>query len=142
MTEAEFPQFAKTIREKIEGLQQSNKATVVFLSGELGAGKTTFTKAFAKEVGILEDIASPTFVILKRYEITGSVFKNLIHIDAYRLKSYEELVKIKFPDYLSNAENLIFIEWPEMVSNQDLLADLTLKFDHGATDGERTIEVI
>jgi tRNA threonylcarbamoyladenosine biosynthesis protein TsaE len=141
MIEAELPQFTKTIKDKLEGLQQANKSTVVFLSGELGAGKTTFTKAFAKEVGITEDITSPTFVILKRYEIVGSVFKNLIHIDAYRLKGYDELVKIKFPDYLSNAENLIFIEWPEMVESQDLVADLTLKFNHSATEGERLIEV-
>ncbi len=141
MTEAEFPQFAKTIKEKLEKIIQLNKATVVFLSGELGAGKTTFTKAFAKQVGIAEDIASPTFVILKRYEIQHSVFKNLIHIDAYRLKSYEDLIKIKFPDYLSDSENLIFIEWPEMVESQDLVADITLKFDHGTTEKERLIEV-
>lgn len=142
MIESELKEYAKNIKEKLESFAGSDKATTVFLSGDLGAGKTTFVKVLAKEFGITEDLMSPTFVILKRYDIKGAVFKNMIHIDAYRLKSYEELVKIKFPEYLSNAENLILIEWPEMVESESLVADLTLKFEHGLLEGERSITIV
>lgn len=138
--------FAKEILEKVNGLKVSNKATIVFLSGDLGSGKTTTTKAIAKELGIVEDITSPTFVILKRYEICenvlGGKFSNLIHIDAYRLKSYAELQKIKFEEYLLDEKNLILIEWPEMVESEKLVADLCLKFEHSEKEGERVVEVV
>lgn len=138
--------FAKETLEKISGLGVVNKATVVFLSGDLGSGKTTTTKAVAKELGIKEDITSPTFVILKRYtidqKVLGGIFSNFIHIDAYRLKSYAELQKIKFEEYLVNEKNLIFIEWPEMVESEKLVADLSLKFEHGEKEGERVVEVV
>lgn len=142
MKENELPMLAKDIKNKLEALKNDDKAVVVFLSGDLGAGKTTFTKFLAKEFGIAEDLMSPTFVILKRYDIKDSVFKNLIHIDAYRLKSYDEFLKIKFPDYLSNAENLILIEWPEMVENENLVPDITLKFEHGSEETERLITIV
>ncbi len=138
--------FAKEILEKVEGLHIVGKATVVFLSGDLGSGKTTTTKAIARELGIVEEITSPTFVILKRYEVGESVlggrFTNLIHIDAYRLKSYVELQKIKFEEYLSDEKNLILIEWPEMVESEKLVADMSLKFEHGEREGERVVEVV
>lgn len=139
--------FVKEVMEKISNLPTSNKATVVFLSGDLGSGKTTFTKTFACECGIQEDITSPTFVILKRYEIAShdvfdGRFKNLIHIDAYRLKSYEELQKIKFEKYLADSANIILIEWPEMVKNEKLVADISLQFTHSDMENERVVEII
>ena len=138
--------FAKEILDKIKILGVQSKATVVFLSGDLGSGKTTTTKAISKQLGIQEDIASPTFVILKRYDIDqgvlGGRFLNLIHIDAYRLKNYEELTKIKFEEYLADEKNLILIEWPEMVESEKLVADICLKFEHGEKEGERIVEVV
>lgn len=128
--------FAKEILAKIS--KKSDTAYIVFLSGDLGSGKTTTTKAIAAELGIKEDITSPTFVILKRYEVEGE-FKNLIHIDAYRLKNYAELQKIKIEEYIKDAENLILIEWPEIVENDLLKADMTLRFEHGEKDGERIV---
>lgn len=138
--------YAKEILEKIAALDVKGKATVVFLSGDLGSGKTTTTKAIAKELGIEEDITSPTFVILKRYQIDASVlfgkFSNLIHIDAYRLKNYAELEKIKFDEYLVNEKNLILIEWPEMVTDERLRSDIHLVFEHGEKEYERNIEIL
>lgn len=138
--------YAKEVLEKIVTLGVKGKATVVFLSGDLGSGKTTTTKAIAKELGIEEDITSPTFVILKRYQIDASVlfgkFSNLIHIDAYRLKNYTELGKIKFEEYLVNEKNLILIEWPEMVEHEKLIADMSVRFSHGEVENERVVEVI
>lgn len=138
--------FAKEILKKVEGVHTTHKATVVFLSGDLGSGKTTTTKAVAKALGVQEDVTSPTFVILKRYRIGENIinkkFENLIHIDAYRLKSYSELEKIKFEEYLTDEKNVIFIEWPEMVENEKLTPDVTVMFKHVEKEGERIVEII
>jgi tRNA threonylcarbamoyladenosine biosynthesis protein TsaE len=106
---------------------------IVTLQGELGAGKTTFTKAFAKKLGITESVASPTFVILKKYPIPmGSFFHNLIHIDAYRLENGEELEKIGFKNFIKNSpeKNIICIEWPEIVEEVLSPNRLAIKFEH------------
>lgn len=93
------------------------KATVVGLTGDLGSGKTSITQAVAQELGIEEHVTSPTFVIMKIYSLlsTNYSFKNLVHIDAYRLKNAQELEVLKFKDYLADKNNLIIIEWPEIV---------------------------
>ncbi len=107
-------------REIVEGCMNIKKQTahVVALSGDLGAGKTTLTQHIAHELRIGEKIQSPTFVIMKFYPITRpkSVYKKLIHIDAYRLSKDEELKNLGWDTYLASPENLIIVEWPEHVS--------------------------
>ncbi len=95
---------------------QENEATIVGLYGNLGSGKTTFTQALARHLGIKENITSPTFVIEKIYETdVVAKFKRLIHIDAYRLEAGRELQVLNFEELVGNANNLIVIEWPENV---------------------------
>lgn len=113
---------------------KTSEALVVGLSGHLGAGKTAFVKAVAKVCGIKEDVTSPTFVIMKTYEINdqsltmsdgGQVPNNqsaikfpwnkLIHIDAYRLERREELEVLEWEKLVADKNNLILIEWPENV---------------------------
>ncbi len=101
---------------------KNKKAKVVALSGELGAGKTTLTQELAKQIGIKENVISPTFIIMKRYEINPSSkyyssFKKLIHIDAYRLDSPQELLKIGWQEIKKDKDNLVVIEWPENVED-------------------------
>ncbi len=99
-----------------EGSAHAKGATVVGFSGHLGAGKTTFTKAVAKALWLKEDITSPTYVIMKIYELSrSSRWKRLIHIDAYRLESAQELKGLKFDELISDRDNLIIVEWPENV---------------------------
>ena len=99
----------------------ASAATVIALSGELGAGKTTFTQAAAKALGVEETVNSPTFVIEKIYQLPldsargENKFSRLIHIDAYRLKSAEELTHLGWDDIIVDPLNLIIIEWPEHV---------------------------
>ena len=100
---------------------KNNKAKVVALSGDLGAGKTTLTQELAKLLGVKENVVSPTFIIMKIYKISSdslyySHFKKLIHIDAYRLDSHLELLKIGRQKLQDDKDNLIIIEWPERVS--------------------------
>jgi len=108
----------------------TEKALVVGLSGHLGAGKTAFVKAVARALGIEESVTSPTFVIMKMYEIGGVEsgegkiakvdgqpiqWKKLVHIDIYRLEKKEELVALKLEEIIADKDNLIMIEWPENV---------------------------
>lgn len=100
----------------LNSLKPENTATTVAFYGDLGAGKTTFIQAVAKELGILEAITSPTFVIQKSYKAT-KYFDTLIHIDAYRLESGEELSKLRFQETLQLPKTLICIEWPSNVES-------------------------
>jgi tRNA threonylcarbamoyladenosine biosynthesis protein TsaE len=100
----------------------TNTAMVVGLFGDLGSGKTTFTQALGKILGVKEVMTSPTFVIQKNYPISQSTIYNLqstvlIHIDAYRLESGRELEVLGFKKLLSDSKNLILIEWPERVAD-------------------------
>ena len=94
-----------------------SRAALITLSGELGAGKTAFTKAMAHVLGIEETITSPTFVLEKIYLLGGETakFKRLIHIDAYRLESGKDLIPLGFHDLMQDSGNLIVLEWPERV---------------------------
>ena len=88
------------------------------LSGELGAGKTAFTKAVAQAFGVSEIVNSPTFVLEKIYDLpTGSAFSKLIHIDAYRLESGAELAPLELGPLMKDMKNLILLEWPEKVAD-------------------------
>lgn len=104
----------------VRGLSPNAKtATLVTLSGELGAGKTAFTQAVARALSVEETVNSPTFVLEKIYKLPeGKRFKRIIHIDAYRLDSGADLVALGFDELMRNAENLIFLEWPEKVSDR------------------------
>jgi len=93
------------------------KAKVMGLYGDLGAGKTAFTQALAKHLGVKDKVISPTFVIMKNYKISKHPFQKLIHIDAYRLKKGEELAKLGWAEIISDPENLVLIEWPEIVAD-------------------------
>lgn len=93
----------------------SEKALIVGLSGELGAGKTTFTQFVAEYLGVKKKTNSPTFVIIKKYPIKYGQYKYLFHLDAYRLKNEKELLHLGWDEIIGNKEHLIFIEWPENV---------------------------
>lgn len=121
-------------------LVPNERATLVTLSGELGAGKTAFAKAVAKYLGVEETVTSPTFVLEKIYLLGGSTstFKRLVHIDAYRLERGSDLSPLGFDELLQDSGNLILLEWPEKVS--DALPVPTVKISITPhADGSRTI---
>lgn len=114
---AEFQQEAEQF---IQGLvPRRDGATVVGLYGNLGSGKTTFTQAAAKSLGISETVNSPTFLIFKKYQlpVTSSSYQFLIHVDAYRLKIGDELRTLRFDELLCDPANLIFVEWADKVAD-------------------------
>ncbi|MGH7239703.1 MAG: tRNA (adenosine(37)-N6)-threonylcarbamoyltransferase complex ATPase subunit type 1 TsaE, partial [Candidatus Saccharimonadales bacterium] len=91
-------------------------ALVLALQGDLGAGKTTFAQGFAEGLGIKEVVNSPTFVVIKRFKIYASNFKNFYHIDCYRLGEAEELSSLGLRAIIDNPENIVAIEWPERIA--------------------------
>lgn len=81
---------------------------IILLNGDLGAGKTTFAKSLLKTLGVKEEVTSPTFTIMKRYE--GEKF-SLNHFDLYRIESTEELDELGFDEYLSEPNAISIVEW-------------------------------
>src|SRR3989338_8388154 len=96
-------------------MPKKDRATVVVLSVDLGAGKTAFAKALARAFGIEEDVTSPTYVIEKIYTPAKGPFSRLIHIDAYRLNGEHDLDVLGWRELIRESGNLIILEWPEKV---------------------------
>src|SRR3990167_6998785 len=96
-------------------MPKEDGATLVTLSGELGAGKTSFTQALARAYGVEEQVTSPTFVLEKIYALPSSAFARLVHIDAYRLKDGSEIAPLGFDELMRDPGTLIVLEWPERV---------------------------
>jgi tRNA threonylcarbamoyladenosine biosynthesis protein TsaE len=103
----------------LTSLRQKKQATVLALYGDLGSGKTTFTQELGKLLGIEGSMQSPTFVIMKKYQLSDKNYKQFYHIDAYRLGKPEELSRLGWEEIVSSPENLIAIEWAERA--EDLL---------------------
>ena len=88
-------------------IANKKRPTILALSGDLGAGKTTFTQSFAKAFGVKKRILSPTFLIMKRFPLTQGNFENLYHIDAYRV-SAADLGRLGIQDVFKG-QNIFFI---------------------------------
>lgn len=121
----ELTHEARVLSERLA--PKTGGATLVTLSGELGAGKTSFTQALAKMYGIEEHVTSPTFVLEKVYQLAkDKSFRRLVHIDAYRLKSGEELSALGWDELMKDARTLVVLEWPEMVADGLPKADIAI----------------
>ena len=122
--------------EYIRALRPAAEATLVTLSGELGAGKTTFCQAAALALGVEETVTSPTYVIEKIYALEGKPWQRLVHIDAYRLTGAKDLGVLGWAELMVNPENLILLEWPERVADAIPASAHALRFD---IDGDTRI---
>lgn len=150
---------------------KSDHARVIALSGNLGAGKTTFTQGFAQALGIKMPVTSPTFVLMKIYALPLSprfageagrrssrfdksktrrvseasekkkFLKHLVHIDAYRIENTAELEHLGFRELLNDKDAVILIEWADRIKKL-LPQDTTwITFEHGKKMKERIIKI-
>lgn len=112
VTEADLFGMAKKITDTLAA-SVSSRAKVLFLEGDLGAGKTTFTKELAAVLGIeKEDVHSPTFILKKEYKAEHPFFRKLIHVDAYRFLEPKESKVLNLAEDREDSASLIVVEWP------------------------------
>ena len=106
---------------------ETSAAKVVLLDGDLGAGKTTFTKELAWLLGIERDsVNRPTFILKKEYNTEHHKFKKLVHVDAYRFNHPKESKILRLVDDLVDPQTIICVEWPSKMNY--LKSDVALTF--------------
>ncbi|MCK9187260.1 MAG: tRNA (adenosine(37)-N6)-threonylcarbamoyltransferase complex ATPase subunit type 1 TsaE [Candidatus Colwellbacteria bacterium] len=127
----------KTAEKIIKSRKKEKKAQVILLFGDLGAGKTAFTKGFARFFDI-DKITSPTFNLMKFYPINKG-YSQLIHADLYRIRNKKELDSIDFYKELKNEENIILIEWPELAGQE--ISGKKINFSYGEEENKRIINI-
>ena len=104
----DLPGVARLFLEKVGDIP------VIAFSGEMGAGKTTFIQTLCKEMGILQDVNSPTFALVNEYFTTSG--ESVYHFDLYRVEDPNELFDLGYEEYFFSG-NRCFIEWPEKASH-------------------------
>jgi len=139
-------------------VKKTRSALVLGLAGELGAGKTTFIQGLARALKIKERVLSPTFVIMKKYEVRSMKYEgknrkegkkatsdpslltsNFFHIDCYRIEKPQEMDTLGFKEILKDPENLVVIEWAEKIKKILPADTIWLKFQHLGEDRRKII---
>jgi tRNA threonylcarbamoyladenosine biosynthesis protein TsaE len=134
-SDTETRQFAREFAQEF-----SNKGDVITLSGELGAGKTTFVQGFAKGLGIEEKIISPTFVLIRQHLIPNTE-RFLFHVDLYRLEGTHSLVSLGLDELIQQKKSIVLIEWPERLSDKYIQSLVTIEIKKLKSD-LREIEIV
>lgn len=117
-------------------VSHSNNAVVVFMDGNLGAGKTTFVRGFLHGLGYDGAVKSPTYTLVETYELMG---KTICHFDLYRLSDPEELEAIGIRDYFDERA-VCLVEWPEKGEGVLPQPDVVVSIDIHGTSRDVTIE--
>ena len=116
-----------------------DNVSVITLEGSLGAGKTTFSKALLKKLGVVDEVISPTFTYVNSYVGKGGI--KIYHFDLYRLSSEEDFIDLGFDEYLYQDNSLTLIEWPEIVYSLVKEKILKLNFDYDGIE-RRSLEML
>ncbi len=109
------------------------KGDIIALFGELGTGKTFFTKQLCSFLGVRENVSSPSYVLMNEYSGKYSIY----HLDLYRLESEEEVLELGIHEFLDHG--LTIIEWPELAKN--ILPEKTINISFSFEDGFRKVEI-
>ena len=146
----ELPEFVRNVRAVLAMRPHYPRAAIIALVGELGAGKTSFVQEFAKQAGVEDIVQSPTYVLMKTYEMPARRsergaerwFERIVHIDAYRLEKPEEFDALRPDTFLKDPHALVLIEWPERIEEKLPMPDVVLHFSaDGMGPDERNIEM-
>ena len=113
--------MGRKIANKLKAKSVGLSAVILALTGDLGSGKTTFVQGLAEGLGVKSRIISPTFILLKRYEVKlkTPALRNLFHLDLYRLEHnvVEEVKNLGIEEIWNDPENIVVIEWAEKIKN-------------------------
>lgn len=109
---------------------------VILLSGDLGAGKTTFAKAYGAALGVTEPITSPTFTLAREYE--GRL--RMHHLDVYRLEAMEEVADLALNELVESG-GVVLVEWGDMIAAGMLPDYLAISIAFGEGDDDRTFDL-
>jgi len=131
----ECEQETEALGERLAG--RLEPGAVVAFTGDLGAGKTAFTRGLARGLGISGRVTSPTFTVVNEYE--GGRLP-LFHFDMYRLGSSDELFGIGWEDYLAR-EGVCAVEWSENVSDALEEGTIFVEIRRGASERQRIVTV-
>ena len=96
----------------------ADRAVVLGLSGPLGAGKTSLVRCVADVLGVSDIVTSSSFVLRSDYTTTDTVFKDLIHIDAYRFECADEVDTVDWDAVLARAFTLVAVEWADVIADR------------------------
>ena len=110
---------------------------VIFLEGDLGAGKTTFTQGVLEALGYAEPVRSPTFSIMNMYPIENhSSIRRVIHLDFYRFETPEEVRSLGLEEMLEDVKNVFIIEWPEKGFGESSFVRYTKRVQFQSVDAQ------
>lgn len=112
--------------------------SIIALIGNLGVGKTTFSKYFAREIGIGETVQSPTFTVVREYRNTELP---LYHFDVYRVNDEDELFEMGFFEYIDKQDGVCLIEWADLIMDMLPKETLIVEMDYGNSEGERIVKI-
>ena len=138
--------LGETLAKEILKTQPKKLAQILGLEGDLGGGKTTFLQGLARGLGIKQKILSPTFILMRKYQLTTNnkqlTTKNrrlrvvscklksyFYHIDCYRIKKPKEILDLGFREIISNPKNTVAIEWSDHVRKIIPEDSLIIKFE-------------
>jgi len=125
-------------------LTKSNvkKAIVFGLVGELGAGKTAFVKEFVKTAGVKEKVSSPTFLIMRSFDLKNKKthFKKIYHIDAYRIES-EDLLRLGLKEIINDSKSIVMVEWADKIKSVLPRNAIWIRIRHGKKINQRFFNV-
>lgn len=135
----------KSIGKKIADslIDGREKRRIIALTGNLGSGKTTFAQGFCRGLGIKDRVISPTFILVRKYRISGGLggFKDLYHADLYRLEGdlKPELESIGLTDFFREENSIILVEWAEKIKEYLPEEALWIRFEYQKDNLRRII---
>jgi tRNA threonylcarbamoyladenosine biosynthesis protein TsaE len=110
---SEVKNFARNLSKKLKG------GEVIALIGPLGSGKTTFTQALAKSLGVRQKVLSPTFILLQEFptklKTRAKAKIILVHLDLYRTEDFREVSALGLPQFWTSAQTITVIEWADKI---------------------------
>lgn len=123
-------------------LKGSVKNNLIALYGDLGSGKTTFVQGLAKGLGIKKRILSPTFVLMREYQVQSVKRKahRFCHVDLYRINNEKDVEGLGLAEIWSEPNSLLTIEWPEKIERILPKERINIYFEY-LTENERKIKI-